>query len=167
MNTGMWTLVAWLCILGFVPVGTWLGWHYGLVEGKHRGKCAEKERQLAARQREAMRAPYAGPEIRAKTGPLPAMARAREPYPPNPRRESRKHMVTGELPRIDSSRMPVKRSTNIGPPAVTADDIAPVVVPEPTLTDTGELRAIGERGAAIRAAMVTGEHAWREKTGLQ
>jgi hypothetical protein len=43
------------------------------------------------------------------------------------------------------------------PPAVTAEDIAPVVVPEPELTDTGELRRIKEKGEAIRAALIGGE----------
>jgi len=43
------------------------------------------------------------------------------------------------------------------PPAVTAENIAPVVVPEPKLTDSGEIRAIEERGEAIRAALIGGE----------
>ena len=39
------------------------------------------------------------------------------------------------------------------PDAVTAADIKPVEVPEPELTDTGELRAIAARGEQIRARL--------------
>lgn len=158
MNTGTWTLIAWLCILGFVPVGTWLGWHYGRIEGRHEGRCAEKERELARRHRAELRVPYEGPEIRAKTGPA-NVGRAGSPVSVLPGTMAADHRAwTG--PNWTAPR-----------DAVTAADLAPVIVPEPgthkpqpggtgphtatmpKITDTGEIRKLTAETDAWLAGM--------------
>ena len=70
-SLGLWTWIAWgVLILAPLATGA-LFWHYGLLEGEHRGRCAEKERQLERERRAALRTLGPPPEIRAKTGRLP------------------------------------------------------------------------------------------------
>lgn len=146
MNLGLWTWIAWATLI-LAPFATGgLCWHYGLAEGAHRGRCAERERQLERARRAELRAPYAGPEIRAKTGPVPRLPTGRSNY------------VPGDF------RPPAVRDH------VTAADLAPVVVPRPgtvvpmrpqrggtgpdtlamhrAATDTGELRKLTDEWIA-------------------
>jgi len=76
--------------------------------------------------------------------------RARTAPPPPPRQYPDDPFWDQAAPHL---RYMVPRRTADPPPVVTADDIAPVKVPEPKLTDSGELERIREIGEAGRASL--------------
>ena len=146
MNTGTWTLVAWLCILGFVPVGTWLGWHYGRhherTEGKHRRTADRLDREWDE-WRAKVTAPWEVPGItdRQVADSIPAYP-AGEGMPTHPRHVECAPGPRGEVRAGAEGRPPGRKQAPVPGDAVTAADIGPVIVPPPKLTDTGELRAL-------------------------
>lgn len=137
MNLTVWALVGLVILALGWPACGWLGFHYG----RHHERTEGKHRRTAEKLDQQWDEWIA--QVRPET---PGDA-----------------MMSGETPGWPAVR-PMKQHR---PDHITAADLKhEVVVPEPKLTDTGELRALAERGAAIRTAMVTGEHAWRAKMGL-
>ena len=136
--TALWIIIAAALALaaGFLA-GQVLGFKTGHAAGRDTERTRQSLKRIAdsAAARKTTRLP--GPEIYETPRRSPVYA------PPG-------HDPYAELPH---TRVPFPVYMAPGRSAVTAGDIKPVEVPEPRLTDTGELRAIAERGAAIRARL--------------
>jgi len=138
--TALWIIIAAALALaaGFLA-GQVLGYKAGHAAGRDQESARRDQRDLTDRERarKAPKPPPPGPEIYDIPPPrITWTVPGHDPY--------------AELP---DTRAPFPVYMAPGRTAVTAGDIKPVEVPEPRLTDTGELRAIAERGAAIRARL--------------
>src|SRR5215472_14580767 len=141
--TGLWIIIAAAAgvAAGFLA-GQVLGYKAGHAAGRDTERTRHALQQLAAagRARAAIRNAAAPddevPEWERDVLAKEAQRRAEDPYrelPPTP------------------APWPIYMAP--GRSAVTAGDIKPVEVPEPRLTDTGELRRIADIGEAIRARL--------------
>ena len=168
-------------------------WHYGRHEGRHEGTMTERERWIERNRRAAERRMGPSPQIRAKTGPLPVG--------PGPQGKNAPWAAGGLAASPETWRVAPPRHVRSQPrrmvtTSVSADDIAPVIWPQPgtqvpmrpqaprtsgagtgtlaTLTTTGELRMLtgsylsqkDSEHAAYMAARAADDEAWRRKAGL-
>ena len=156
--------------LASVFVTGWWRYREGYERGYQDGRAFQIDREQRARDRELAR----------KTGALPD-TRAPWPVYMNPGGEaqrpvsSRPAVTAADIPPVTVPRpartpdggaglaRPEEKPPPFGPPQP-APDPGPLTITGPALTDTGELRALTD---ARIAQIVSGEAAWRAKTGLE